>query len=251
MNPTTSPASLDQLEARLAKLEFKLGTTPSPPPSLGADVTTRLDRLTRLPRSGIAAASATGTGSISQSAASAASSSATAKQKEQSKRHALHKEFETIDRLLAELAFSPLAGPTAAFSVGGGGERITIPEAPLHFRRLEVLASAEALKRDMDLLARIRDLTMIGASSTAMTAASSSSASDRHVNCPIITSDRYNLPSDPEQIDRLERLCHRVANLHVRSGKVAKRVDNMLDCYSNVMAALSEKIVLVEEELRG
>ncbi len=95
----------------------------------------------------------------------------------------------------------------------------------------------------MDLLDRIRDLTAIGTSSTAVTA--SSSVSDRCVNCPIIASDRYNLPSDPEQVERLERLCHGVVNLHLRSGEVAKRADEMLDCYSRVMGALSEKIVLV------
>ena len=170
---------------------------------------------------------------------------------------ALHQEFQTIDRLLGELSFTPLAGPTAASSISSGGSgsgSATIGEAPLLFRKMEILSTAESMKRDMDLLARIRDLTSIGTKSTAggSAAVTTTTASTvDHANCPIISSERYNLPSDPEQVDRLERVCHRVANLHQRSAGIALRVDSLLDCYSEVMGALSEKIVLAEEQIRG
>ncbi len=105
------------------------------------------------------------------------------------------------------------------------------------------------MKRDMDLLSRIRELTMIGVKVTDSN--KSSNDESNVVNCPIIASERYNLPSDPEAKERLERLCFRVAELHKRSVAVSIRADRMLDCYGDVMMALSEKIVLAEEQIKG
>jgi len=103
------------------------------------------------------------------------------------------------------------------------------------------------MKRDMEVLSRIRELTMIGVKVTNDTNKSESNV----VNCPIIASDRYNLPSDPEAKERLERLCFRVAEVHKRSTAVSIRADRMLDSYGQVMMALSEKMVLAEEQIKG
>eukprot|EP00984_Skeletonema_dohrnii_P003152 scaffold1048_cov101-Skeletonema_dohrnii-CCMP3373.AAC.1 len=224
----STPTSLEQLELRLAELELKIGTSilsgSSSSPSQNNDVTSRLDNLLRIETNRRPPAPPT---------AKASNASL------DTKRAALHQEFRTIDRLLSELAMSPLAGPAA--SVGGNAN------APLLFRRQEILASSDSMKRDMEVLSRIRELTMIGVKVTNDTNKSESNV----VNCPIIASDRYNLPSDPEAKERLERLCFRVAEVHKRSTAVSIRADRMLDSYGQVMMALSEKMVLAEEQIKG
>ncbi|KAK1741730.1 hypothetical protein QTG54_007303 [Skeletonema marinoi] len=213
----STPTPLEQLELRLAELELKIGTSvvSSSSQTQNIDVTSRLDNLLRIETSRRPPAPPT---------AKASDASL------HTKRAALHQEFRTIDRLLSELAMSPLAGPAA--SVGGNAN------APLLFRRQEILASSDSMKRDMEVLSRIRELTMIGSESNV-------------VNCPIIASERYNLPSDPEAKERLERLCFRAAEVHKRSTAVSIRADRMLDSYGKVMMALSEKMVLAEEQIKG
>eukprot|EP00984_Skeletonema_dohrnii_P003158 scaffold1049_cov101-Skeletonema_dohrnii-CCMP3373.AAC.3 len=222
----STPTSLEQLELRLAELELKIGTSilSSSSPSQNIDVTSRLDNLLRIE-----------TNRRPPAPPSAKASDASL----DTKRAALHQEFRTIDRLLSELAMSPLAGPAA--SVGGNAN------APLLFRRQEILASSDSMKRDMEVLSRIRELTMIGVKVTNDTNKSESNV----VNCPIVASERYNLPSDPEAKERLERLCFRVAEVHKRSTAVSIRADRMLDSYGQVMMALSEKMVLAEEQIKG
>mmetsp|Transcript_11756 Transcript_11756/g.18036 ORF Transcript_11756/g.18036 Transcript_11756/m.18036 type:complete len:241 (+) Transcript_11756:64-786(+) len=222
--------SLEQLELRLAELELRVGTTlPSDSsPSQKIDITSRLDNLLRIE-----------TNRLPPTPPTAKASDASL----DTKRAALHQEFRTIDRLLSELAMSPLAGPAA--SVGGNSN------APLLFRRQEILASSDSMKRDMELLSRIRELTMMGVKITTNDSNESSNTTNESnvVNCPIIASERYDLPSDPDAKKRLERLCFRVAELHKRSTAVSIRANRMLDSYAQVMKALSEKMVLAEEQI--
>lgn len=69
------------------------------------------------------------------------------------------------------------------------------------------------------------------------------------VNCPIVSSGRYDLPSDPDVIDRLNRLCYRIASLSGRVVDATRRADNMLNSYGRIVMALSEKMVLAEEQV--
>ena len=218
-----STTSLEQMESRLAALELKV-VGPASYSSSSADVTSRIDKLVR---------STAGTASYNDTTNKKLSSDA--KAKAESKRLALREEYRTIDRLLSELEISPTVGPTEIASSGNN--------APMVFRRMEVLASAESLKRDMELLARIRDLTSIG------TKVSAGGSSSDVVNCPIITSERYNLPLDPEAAERLDRLCFRVAKLNQSTAILSQRVDKMVNSYGKVMSALSEKMVLAEEQI--
>lgn len=219
------------MESRLAQLESKLGAAAvAPPVPTGArsDVNSRIDKLMRQDRRVPPTAFRTAPGSKSSSAAAGADS----------KRSALHEELLAIDRLMSEMAMSPVAGPTA--SAAGGPSN----NAPMAFRRMEVLAGAESMKRDMDLLARIRDLTLIGTRASA-------GGNEDVVNCPIVSSERYNFPSDPEAAERLDRLCLRVARLNQRAAMASQRADKMLNAYGKIMMALSEKMVLAEEQILG
>ncbi len=69
------------------------------------------------------------------------------------------------------------------------------------------------------------------------------------MNCPIVSSGRYDLPSDPDVIDRLDGLCFRVANLCGRVAAASRRADDMLNSYAGIVMALSEKMVLAEEQM--
>ena len=225
----TSTTPIEQLETRLAELELKLLGVSSPGDSTAAndnvDVTTRLDKLLQ---------SATSTSlppNITNDKSKTTDSS--------SKREALHDEYQTIDKLLSDLSISPISGPTESASTNNN--------APMVYRRLEVLSSAESMKTDMELLSKIRDLTSIGRKETGN---SSAVSEDDIVNCSIISSDKYNLSSDPEDIDRLDRLCYRVALLNQRAVSAAQKVDTMVYSYNTVMSALNEKMVLAEEQIQ-
>lgn len=230
---STTPTPLEQMESRLAELELKLLGAPfSSPLSTNVDVSSRLAKLMRVVTDRRPPAPVT-----------PPRSGADAAKRADSRRAVLHEEFRTIDRLLSELDASPLAGPSAAAGAGG-----TVAP-PLGYRRMEVLASAGAMKRDMDLLGRVRDLTSIGTKDTV--AGTGSVDGSKVVNCPIVTSERYDLPSDPEAAERLERLCFRLARLNQRTAVASRCADEMLNSYGKIMMALSEKMVLAEEQIKG
>lgn len=231
---STPPTPLEQMELRILELEMKLFGAPSfNSLSTNADVSSRLAKLMRLVTDRRLPAPAT----------PPARSGADASKRADSKRVALHEEFRTIDRLISELEASPLAGPSAAAGAGGA------VAPPLGYRRMEVLASAGAMKQDMDLLRRVRDLTSIATKATA--AGTGNVDESKVVNCPIMASERYGLPSDAEAAERLERLCFRVARLNQRTAVASRRADEMLNSYGKIMMALSEKMVLAEEQIKG
>ena len=217
---------LEEMESRIAEIELKLAGVSSSSENTTIDVSSRLDKLMR-------------------SATDAPSNNALSpedKAKAESKRLALHEEYRTIDRLLSNLAISPIAGPTETASSANSNN------APMVYRRMEVLASSESMKKDMKLLSRIRELTAIGTKEVA--GQTTTKLADNVVNCPIISSERYNFPSDPEATERLEKLCLRVAKLNQGTIIASKRVDEMVNSYGKVMVALSEKLVLAEEQIK-
>jgi hypothetical protein len=216
-----SSSSSAELESRLSQLETKIGTSLCLPNKLaqGSDINSLLDKFVRLEIERQPPVPP----SVKASDASDAS-----------KRLALHEDFRAIDRLLGDLDMSPLTGPTA---VGGNS-------TPLLFRRMEILASCESMKRDMELLMEIRDLTGIGRKVSA-------SNESKVVDCPIVTSDRYNIASDPDANERLDNICFRAASLNKRAAALSHRTDHLLNLYSEVMGALAEKIVLANEQIEG
>jgi hypothetical protein len=229
--PTTA---IEGMESRVLELELKLAGGATPPVAgVGGltttknDVSSRLDALMR---------------SMSSAPPSSSSSTVAAGGRANAKRAALHEDFRAIDRLMSELDVSPVSSPTAA--AGGGGDNSA---APMAYRRMEVLANAESMRRDMEMMARIRDLVAIGTRAAATDGSPSSSSGV--VNCPIVTSGRYDLPSDPDAIERLDALCYRAANLCGRVAAASRRADNMLSSYGGIVMALSEKMVLAEEQI--
>ena len=210
----------DDLGSRLSRLESKLGTSlfeSNENIARGSDLNSLLDAFNRL--------------EIERRPPVPPS----AKASSSSKRSALHEEFRAIDRLLEELDMSPFVGPSL---VEGSNN------APMVFRRREILASCESLKKDFELLTKIRDLTAIGRKA-------GDNNESKIVDCPIVSSDRYDIAINPDATERLSNICFRAANLNKRAIVLSHRADKLLSSYSEVMGALSEKIVLASEQIEN
>ena len=111
--------------------------------------------------------------------------------------------------------------------------------APLLYRRQEILASKESFKKDMNQLALIRDLLLRKHQSNKSTFSES----------PIISSSVYDSANDPSMLQRLDTVTLKVSNVHERASKLVSRLDSLLDGYQQIMLAASEKVLLADEEL--
>lgn len=277
MTTTTTPSTApSNIELRLATLEATLGlpslsigaggegsdasdAPSSPPPAAG--LSSRIERIISDLNSTVRErqASATNAAASSGGAATRRSSVASASSV------TVLGDFAKIDRLMAELdAGSVLSHQGTAGLVSGPSAAQQPLTAPLLYRRQEVLASAEALKIGMDRLGEIRDLLdSVTTSSAAQVAAARSggpaktaggpSAQSKSTadfaNSSLITSDRYEYAADADAMRRLQDVSVQAADINARSVSVAIRVDNLISQYHRIMTLLSEKCVLVDEEL--
>jgi hypothetical protein len=154
------------MESRVAALELKLaggggiGTTTTTTTSavdgivVDADVSSRLDALVRSVMMSSSSAPTVGVGGIGTN--------------ENPKRTALHEDYVAINRLLRDLDVSSIAGPTASVVVAAGGSVIGDDEStgvvvdpmmtPMAYRRMEILANADSMGRDLvrSIVVRIR-----------------------------------------------------------------------------------------------
>mmetsp|Transcript_63282 Transcript_63282/g.187083 ORF Transcript_63282/g.187083 Transcript_63282/m.187083 type:complete len:229 (-) Transcript_63282:497-1183(-) len=133
--------------------------------------------------------------------------------------------------------------------------------APLLYRRQEVLASRDRMEHDLERLGRLRDLLLVASSSTGMPGGPSegssgrkiSAAADdggrRFVDAPLLSSDIYAHACDPEASLRLGRVSSRVVDIQGRAARAATRVDDLLLRYRTIMSAVSEKLVMADEDL--
>lgn len=246
----------------------------SPPPSPAADLSSRIERIVSDLNSTARERQASVTNAASSSGRAATSRSATASASLVN----ILEDFAEIDRLMVELdAGSVLTHQGTAGLVSGLSAAQQPLTAPLLYRRQEVLASAEALKIGMDRLGKIRTLldsvTTSSASAAAQvvaarsggpsksgssaraaaTASSGPSAQSKSTadfaNSALITSDRYEHAADADAMRRLQDVSVQAADINARAVSVATRVDNLISQYHRVMTLLSEKCVLVDEEL--
>lgn len=246
--------------------------TSNPPPPV-ADLSSRIERIVsdlnstvRERQASAANAAASSGGAATRSSAASASSVS------------VLEDFAAIDRLVAELDAGAVLSHQGTAGLASGPSAAQQPlTAPLLYRRQEVLASAEALKVGMDRLGEIRGLldsvttssasaaaqvaaarsggtaqSGTGAHAAAATAGGSSAQSKSttdFANSALITSDRYEYAADADAIRRLQDVSVQAADINARAVSVATRVDNLISQYHRVMTLLSEKCVLVDEEL--
>ena len=272
---STAPSNI---ESRLAALEVTLGlpsltvaggegggdASDAPQP---ADLSSRIDRIvsdlntTVRERQAAAANEAASSGGARSSASASVS---------------VLEDFAQIDRLMSELDAGAVLSHQGTAGLASGQAAAQQPlTAPLLYRRQEVLASAESLKVGMERLGEMRSLLDSVATSSASAAAQVAAArggsgtsgaaaaksrgsSERgkpsianFANSSLITSDRYEYAADADSTRRLQDVSVQAADINARAMSVATRLDNLISQYHRVMTLLSEKCVLVDEELSG
>ena len=269
----TAPSNI---ESRLAALEVTLGlpsltvaggegggdASDAPQP---ADLSARIDRIVSDLNSTVRERQVAAANEAASSGGARSSTSASV---------SVLEDFAEIDRLLSELGAGAVLSHQGTAGLASGQAAAQQPlTAPLLYRRQEVLASAESLKVGMERLGEMRSLLDSVATSSASAAAQVAAArggsrtsgaaaaagrgsSERgkpsttnFANSSLITSDRYEYAADADSMRRLQDVSVQAADINARAVSVATRVDNLISQYHRVMTLLSEKCVLVDEEL--
>ena len=274
---STAPSNI---ESRLAALEVTLGlpsltvaggegggdASDAPQP---ADLSARIDRIVSDLNSTVRERQAAAANEAASSGGARSSTSASV---------SVLEDFAEIDRLMSELDAGAVLSHQGTAGLASGQAAAQQPlTAPLLYRRQEVLASAESLKVGMERLGEMRSLLDSVATSSASAAAQVAAArggsrtsgaaaaaaksrgsSERckpstanYANSSLITSDRYEYAADADSTRRLQDVSVQAADINARAVSVATRLDNLISQYHRVMTLLSEKCVLVDEELSG
>jgi hypothetical protein len=112
---------------------------------------------------------------------------------------------------------------------------------PILYRRQQVLASADDLKRDFGELNTIMNLLLISQPTTKV--------SEEHlINAPIITATAATL-ADPDVTARLELLRMDVAVTYQRTMAMTNRVDSLIQTYHAIVTAFSERVLLLNQAI--
>ena len=276
MTTATTSTAPSNIESRLAALEVTLGlpyltvaggegggdASDAPHP---ADLSARIDRIVSDLNSTVRERQVAAANEAASSGGARSSTSASV---------SVLEDFAEIDRLLSELGAGAVLSHQGTAGLASGQAAAQQPlTAPLLYRRQEVLASAESLKVGMERLGEMRSLLDSVATSSASAAAQVAAArggsrtsgaaaaagrgsSERgkpsttnFANSSLITSDRYEYAADADSMRRLQDVSVQAADINARAVSVATRVDNLISQYHRVMTLLSEKCVLVDEEL--
>lgn len=117
--------------------------------------------------------------------------------------------------------------------------------APVIYRRQEVLACSDTLKADLESLAEIQNLLLISQKNDS-NKASQLLTEENVVNSPILLSMADMTEPEQKQLDELSAT---TLNLQRRTDAAAQKLDRMLHNYQQLTAAVSEKLVIIHEEL--
>lgn len=121
--------------------------------------------------------------------------------------------------------------------------------APLLYRRQRILAERDALRGDLDRAAQILNLLLIGQRDGGGGAATKTVTEQQVVHAPILV-ETAAAAQDEEERRSLDRLAGQAVDLQRRAAAVSRRLDALLDHYARLVGAVSEKMVLLEEDLR-
>lgn len=137
--------------------------------------------------------------------------------------------------------------------------------APILYRRAEVLAASARFKADMEQVAQILHLLLISAkpaaeataflssSTRSSTATSTTTITEQQVvHAPILMTDYSNsemMMSAVVEQERLDALSTTVVDLQARIQRASSKLDRILDNYASLVAAVSETLVLADEEI--
>jgi hypothetical protein len=146
---------------------------------------------------------------------------------------ALQDDWNVIDQLVQDLS------PGTALT----HQRQVI--APILYRKQEILASVSDYRRNIEHVQQILNLISIG-QTTCNNKTSNRITEQEIINAPILV-ETIGMTSD-EETD-LDRLATTLIDLQHRIHNVSYQLDTMMDHYTNLVTALSEKIILIGEKL--
>lgn len=246
-------SAVSTVEARLASLEASLGIIPTTGPVHSPkDIDLRLDDLL----SNAKAALPTSTGKVSAGGVERNTTT-------------LDADMNQCDLLIEDLdpgtalSRQGISSSSAHSSAGATG-------VPMLYRRLDVLASADAMRTGMSQLGLAKDLLLLfppsgtsgekgGLLSSGLSEARGKPSATVHkekcrnienfTNSPIISSKIYSYASDPDARRRLHAVVLKIAELNARAHSAASRSDELVNRYHRIMSAVSEKMVLADEQL--
>ena len=148
---------------------------------------------------------------------------------------ALQEDWKTIDQLLQELS------PGTALT----HQRQVV--APIIYRKQEVLASASSLQTNIQHVQQILNLLSIGQTTSSSSGNANTKITEQDIiNAPIITD---TIGMTLEQETNVDRLATTLIDLQHRVQNVSFQFDTMMDHYTNLISAISEKMILISEKL--
>ena len=119
----------------------------------------------------------------------------------------------------------------------------SVSSTPLYYRRQEVLATSDDLKDDMDKVAQMLHLLMVG--QTPREEGKPPLREEEATGAPIVNLS----PVSRDEERRLDLLQANIGDIGSRTQAIGNRVDALLKLYYSLVATASEKIVLADEEV--
>jgi hypothetical protein len=118
--------------------------------------------------------------------------------------------------------------------------------APILYRRQEVLASASTFQTDLERVAQIKTLLDIQSESSSSSSHNTIITEQQVVQAPILLVASDTIAKD--ELERLDRVSATVVQLQARIQHATSKLDRILEHYHALIAALSEKMVLMDEQ---
>jgi len=113
--------------------------------------------------------------------------------------------------------------------------------APMLYRRQQILAEQNTFRGDLGQVAQILNLLLIDQDNN-----TKNITEEQVVNAPIVIDTGLTTQED----EKLDHLSKQAVELQGRVQKAAQRMDQLLENYSGLVSAASEKLVLLEEDVR-
>jgi len=119
--------------------------------------------------------------------------------------------------------------------------------APLLYRKQCILGQQDDFRQDLQQVAQLLHLLLIDQPDTS---AATIITEQQVVNAPILVETAAATSNAAEHEERLDRLAASALDLQSRTRAAAAQLDRLLEQYARLTTAASEKLVLLEEDLR-